>query len=183
MFFICLFAVKLVWLVYRYPARVFGGDTFCYFSGMVFAVVGVLSNISKTVLLFMIPQIFNFLYSCPQLFKFVECPRHRMPILSESGLTIEYSRFKFRESKSKRDKLGKIMISILELFRLVKVNRNENGDWIDCNNLTLLNLILVKFGPMREDRLAWSVCAFQILGSLIAYFIRYGLVHIVYNKT
>ncbi|RKO85810.1 hypothetical protein BDK51DRAFT_29135, partial [Blyttiomyces helicus] len=63
----------------RYPARAFGGDTFCYFAGMVFATVGILGNFSKTVLLFMIPQIFNFVYSCPQLFKFVDCPRHRMP--------------------------------------------------------------------------------------------------------
>lgn len=63
-----------------YPARAFGGDTFAYFSGMIFAVVGILGHLSKTVLLFMAPQIFNFLYSCPQLFKFVECPRHRMPV-------------------------------------------------------------------------------------------------------
>jgi UDP-N-acetylglucosamine--dolichyl-phosphate N-acetylglucosaminephosphotransferase len=62
-----------------YPAQAFGGDTFCYFSGMIFAVVGILGNFSKTVLLFMLPQIFNFLYSCPQLFHFVDCPRHRMP--------------------------------------------------------------------------------------------------------
>lgn len=62
-----------------YPARAFGGDTLCYFSGMLFSTVGILGNFSKTVLLFMIPQIFNFLYSCPQLFKFVDCPRHRMP--------------------------------------------------------------------------------------------------------
>ncbi|RKO95318.1 hypothetical protein CAUPRSCDRAFT_3147, partial [Caulochytrium protostelioides] len=63
----------------RYPARCFGGDTFTYFAGMAFAVVGILGNFSKTVMLFMMPQIFNFVYSCPQLFRFVECPRHRMP--------------------------------------------------------------------------------------------------------
>ena len=64
---------------FRYPAKAFGGDTYCYFAGMTFAVVGILGNFSKTVLLFMIPQIFNFIYSCPQLFHIVECPRHRMP--------------------------------------------------------------------------------------------------------
>lgn len=62
-----------------FPARVFVGDTFCYFSGMTFAVVGILGHFSKTMLLFFIPQVFNFLYSCPQLFKFVDCPRHRLP--------------------------------------------------------------------------------------------------------
>lgn len=62
-----------------YPSDVFVGDTYCYFAGMTFAVVGILGHFSKTMLLFFIPQILNFLYSCPQLFHFVQCPRHRMP--------------------------------------------------------------------------------------------------------
>jgi UDP-N-acetylglucosamine--dolichyl-phosphate N-acetylglucosaminephosphotransferase len=62
-----------------YPSKVFVGDTYCYFAGMTFAVVGILGHFSKTMLLFFMPQIFNFLYSCPQLFHFVECPRHRLP--------------------------------------------------------------------------------------------------------
>jgi len=65
--------------VARYPSRVFVGDTFCYFAGMTFAVVGILGHFSKTMLLFFIPQIFNFIFSAPQLFHLVECPRHRMP--------------------------------------------------------------------------------------------------------
>jgi UDP-N-acetylglucosamine--dolichyl-phosphate N-acetylglucosaminephosphotransferase len=63
----------------RYPARVFVGDTFCYFSGMAFAVVAIQGHFSKTLLLFFIPQIFNFVLSCPQLFGLVDCPRHRLP--------------------------------------------------------------------------------------------------------
>lgn len=63
----------------RYPSRVFVGDTYCYFAGMTFAVAGILGHFSKTLLLFLLPQIFNFLYSIPQLFKFVPCPRHRLP--------------------------------------------------------------------------------------------------------
>ena len=75
------------------------------------------------------------------------------------------------------------MISVLEFMGLALITRDDSGEWIDCNNLTLLNLILVKFGPMNEGNLAWCICAAQVLGSCIAYFIRYGLVHIVYNKT
>lgn len=41
----------------RYPSRVFVGDTFCYFAGMTFAVVGILGHFSKTMLLFFIPQV------------------------------------------------------------------------------------------------------------------------------
>ncbi|KAI0916780.1 hypothetical protein AcW1_007859 [Taiwanofungus camphoratus] len=62
-----------------YPARVFPGDTLCYVTGMAFAVVGIQAHFSKTLLLFFLPQIFNFVLSCPQLFGLVPCPRHRVP--------------------------------------------------------------------------------------------------------
>lgn len=64
---------------HRYPSRVFVGDTFCYFAGMTFAVVGILGHFSKTMLLFFMPQVFNFLYSLPQLLHIIPCPRHRIP--------------------------------------------------------------------------------------------------------
>lgn len=75
--FICV-SSALLWYNW-YPAQIFVGDTYCYFAGMTFAVVGILGHFSKTMLLFFIPQIFNFLFSCPQLFHFVPCPRHRLP--------------------------------------------------------------------------------------------------------
>jgi UDP-N-acetylglucosamine--dolichyl-phosphate N-acetylglucosaminephosphotransferase len=62
-----------------YPARAFPGDTFCYFTGMAFAAVAIQGHFSKTLILFFLPQIFNFILSCPQLFGLVECPRHRLP--------------------------------------------------------------------------------------------------------
>jgi len=70
--------------VVRYPARVFVGDTFCYFAGMSFAVVAILGHFSKTMLLFFIPQVFNFVFSVPQLFRLVPCPRHRLPKYANS---------------------------------------------------------------------------------------------------
>lgn len=39
----------------RFPSKVFVGDTFCYFAGMTFAMVGILGHFSKTMLLFFIP--------------------------------------------------------------------------------------------------------------------------------
>jgi UDP-N-acetylglucosamine--dolichyl-phosphate N-acetylglucosaminephosphotransferase len=60
---------------------VFVGDTFTYFAGMTFAVVGILGHFSETLLLFFVPQLINFVYSIPQLFKIVPCPRHRLPKL------------------------------------------------------------------------------------------------------
>lgn len=55
------------------------GDTFTYFAGMTLAVAGILGHFSETLLIFFIPQILNFVYSVPQLFKIVPCPRHRLP--------------------------------------------------------------------------------------------------------
>lgn len=68
-----------LWCYNWFPSRVFVGDTFTYFSGMCFAVVAILCHFSKTLLLFFIPQIFNFVYSLPQLFHIIPCPRHRIP--------------------------------------------------------------------------------------------------------
>eukprot|EP01098_Paradermamoeba_levis_P015016 TRINITY_DN7419_c0_g2_i2.p1 TRINITY_DN7419_c0_g2~~TRINITY_DN7419_c0_g2_i2.p1 ORF type:complete len:353 (+),score=69.61 TRINITY_DN7419_c0_g2_i2:107-1165(+) len=62
-----------------YPSSVFVGDSFTYYSGMTFAVVGVLGHFSKTLMLFFIPQLLNFLISVPQLLKIIPCPRHRLP--------------------------------------------------------------------------------------------------------
>jgi UDP-N-acetylglucosamine--dolichyl-phosphate N-acetylglucosaminephosphotransferase len=62
-----------------YPSRVFVGDTFCYFAGMTFAMASILGHYSSTLLLFFIPQLINFVYSLPQLFGIVPCPRHRLP--------------------------------------------------------------------------------------------------------
>jgi UDP-N-acetylglucosamine--dolichyl-phosphate N-acetylglucosaminephosphotransferase len=62
-----------------YPSQVFVGDTFTYFAGMTLSVAGILGHFSETLLVFFIPQIINFVYSVPQLFKWVPCPRHRLP--------------------------------------------------------------------------------------------------------
>lgn len=59
---------------------------------MAFAVVGILGHFSKTLLLFFIPQIFNFLLSTPQLFGLVPNPRHRMPVyVLPSFMHVRYS--------------------------------------------------------------------------------------------
>jgi len=70
-----------------YPSKVFVGDTYTYFAGMTLGVAGILGHFSETLVLFFLPQIANFLYSAPQLFKLVPCPRHRLPRLDiDTGL-------------------------------------------------------------------------------------------------
>lgn len=41
----------------KYPAQVFVGDTYCYWAGMTLAVVAIIGGFSKTLLLFLIPQV------------------------------------------------------------------------------------------------------------------------------
>ena len=65
-----------------YPAQVFVGDTYTYFAGMTVAVAGILGHFSETLLVLLLPQVINFVYSLPQLLKIVPCPRHRLPKLA-----------------------------------------------------------------------------------------------------
>jgi len=86
-------AVTLALLYYNwYPSRVFVGDTYCYFAGMTFAVVGILAHFSEMLIFFFVPQILNFLYSIPQLFKIVPCPRHRIPKYNKETGKLESSK-------------------------------------------------------------------------------------------
>ncbi|ORY82963.1 glycosyl transferase family 4-domain-containing protein [Leucosporidium creatinivorum] len=146
-----------------YPARSFIGDTFCYFSGMAFATVGILGHFSKTLLLFFLPQIVNFIYSTPQLFGILPCPRHRLPRLQEETglLGCSWSALDGREGR-----LGRGLLEVLAFFRLV--------DIIAHTNLTLLNLLLVLRGPMREDRLTMELMGLQAMGSAVAFAVRYA---------
>ncbi|KAI8347216.1 glycosyl transferase family 4-domain-containing protein [Choanephora cucurbitarum] len=163
-----------------FPARLFVGDTFCYFSGMTLAVVGIMAHFSKTLLLFFMPQIFNFVYSCPQLFRLVECPRHRMPRLNSKTGLLECSTVKPNDKKPMKW-LGKLALRLLHTLGLLKVFAyDEHGQIAECNNLTLLNLVLAHMGPTSERNTTIAVLCIQICASLLAFFIRYKLVHFVY---
>ncbi|KAF9328885.1 tunicamycin resistance protein [Linnemannia elongata] len=229
-----------------YPSKVFIGDTYCYFAGMTFAVVGILAHYSKTLLLFFIPQIFNFLLSAPQLFRLVPCPRHRMPrynrqtnlmepsrvvLDEEEDLEVEFSGTK-QESKrtlgrspssvslssagaagastqdsdesptessnppttirlqdlrplknSKLKRSGWYCVKILEALGLTHVRYDSKTGKrpLEMTNLTILNLILLKAGPMSERNLTISVMVVQFCCSLVAFFIRHRLVAFVYD--
>lgn len=147
----------------RYPSRVFVGDTFCYFAGMVFSTVGILGHFSKTVLLFFTPQIFNFLLSCPQLFGLVPNPRHRVPRFHPSTNALYPSIQYFAhpadnnnpESKTLPNTSGKplrpastltlLTLRLLQALRLVQLDFYDDDRKVvkSTTNLTLLNAILL----------------------------------------
>merc|ERR1719431_2336681 len=174
-----------------YPSRVFPGDTFCYFSGMTFAVVAILGHFSKTLLLFFIPQVFNFLYSLPQLFHLVPCPRHRLPKYIKEDDSVSTSTAYF--PKTELGILGRISLGILSSLRVatvreyvVKVDTDSdtttNVNMIECNNLTLLNFILSLTGPMHEKSLTLTILAIQVLSSVIAFLVRYPLAYLLFGE-
>lgn len=216
MFSVCLLVpfmgVSLALLKYNwFPAKVFVGDTYCYFAGMVFAVVGILGHFSKTLLLFFMPQVFNFLYSVPQLFHLLPIPRHRLPKFdTNTGLMNPSMAVLFEEEQDEQEeqkqseptkteqpnKIEKpqrlllnprgnfvqIILGILAALYLIKVERTtvRNGKQKKqtmirkFSNLTFINLVLVIFGPLREDYLCLLILLLQFIIGLMGITIRHA---------
>ncbi|KJX93748.1 UDP-N-acetylglucosamine:dolichyl phosphate N-acetylglucosamine-1-phosphate transferase like protein [Zymoseptoria brevis] len=163
-----------------FPAQVFVGDTYCYFAGMLFAVVGILGHFSKTLLLLLIPQIFNFVYSAPQLFALVPCPRHRMPRFNARTGLLEASVATF-DTKPLRPIVGEVL-KILHTLKLLRVKVDATtGRVLETSNFTILNLWLVWRGPLREDRLALEILAMQTACGLAGLWIRHSLALLLFT--
>ncbi|KAF2278628.1 UDP-GlcNAc-1-phosphate transferase [Westerdykella ornata] len=172
--------VSLALLMHNwYPAKVFVGDTYCYFAGMVFAVDGILGHFSKTLMLLLLPQAFNFVYSAPQLFHLVPCPRHRLPHLNARTGLLECSRAEFKRPPARP--IAEVL-KLLHRLRLLDVETGDNGEIVSCSNLTILNLWLVWFGPMREDRLALGILGFQTVVGLLGLFVRHRMALLIFTQ-
>lgn len=163
-----------------YPARVFVGDTYCYFAGMIFAVVGILGHFSKTLLLLFLPQIFNFVYSAPQLFALVPCPRHRLPKFNVRTGLLEPSVATFSEDKPLLPVVGGAL-KMLHSLKLLHVEIDEKGRVTESTNLTILNLWLVWRGPLKEDRLAIEILAMQTVVGIIGLAVRHKLALLLFT--
>ncbi|EAU86042.2 UDP-N-acetylglucosamine-dolichyl [Coprinopsis cinerea okayama7 len=178
-FMLPLVAVVSAFLYHNwYPARAFPGDTLCYLTGMAFAVVGIQAHFSKTLLLFFIPQVFNFVLSAPQLFGLVPCPRHRVPRFDPETNLLYPSKAQFLKPPSR---LSAAVLHILSTLGLVELTVHPNGSILEVTNLTILNFFLVRLGPMNEKRLNQVLMASQTAGSVLAFVIRYGLAGLVYD--
>lgn len=172
-FIIPFVGVSLALLQYNwFPARVFVGDTYCYFSGMVFAIVGIIGHFSKTLLIFLLPQIINFVYSVPQLFHILPCPRHRLPRFSiEDGLMHP----SFAELK-KASRLNLAILETLSFFKLIKVERGSKlNQIVRFSNMTIINLTLVWVGPLREDQLCISILVVQFVIGVTMIVVRHTI--------
>lgn len=170
-----------LWWHNWYPAKVFVGDTYCYFAGMVFAIVGIMGHFSKTLLLLFIPQICNFIYSAPQLFRVIPCPRHRLPHFNPRTGLLEPSMTQWPQPPSRT--LSKLLNLLADLpLPLVRLEKSKSSEIVESTNLTVLNLWLVWFGPMKEERLAGWILAMQTLIGLLGLFIRHELALWVFRQ-
>ncbi|KAM7137944.1 UDP-N-acetylglucosamine--dolichyl-phosphate N-acetylglucosaminephosphotransferase isoform 3-T5 [Macrochelys suwanniensis] len=164
LYFMIPFFFTTLGLLYHnwYPSSVFVGDTFCYFAGMTFAVVGILGHFSKTMLLFFIPQVLNFLYSLPQLFHIIPCPRHRLPRLNHGTGKLEMSYSKFRTKSLSA--LGKYILKVSETLNIVDVRQemDEDEEYTECNNMTLINFVIKLIGPAPEQTLTVLLLLIQV---------------------
>lgn len=172
---VALALLRLNWC----PAQVFVGDTWCYFAGMVFAVVGISSHYAKTLLLFFVPQVVNFVYSAPQLFGLVPCPRHRMPRFDSTDGLLHNSWTVYTHAEVNGDgKLRQFMVPIfhiLEILRLIRLKRDAAGSIIASSNLTLINLVLIWFGPQTEGNLCTLILSLQFFLGLLMLLLRHTL--------
>ncbi|GET01339.1 UDP-N-acetylglucosamine--dolichyl-phosphate N-acetylglucosaminephosphotransferase [Rhizophagus clarus] len=106
----------------------------------------------------------------------IDCPRHRLPRFNPSTNKLEYSKVKVQKPLKKP---ALYVIRIFEILGLVKTKDENNS--IEVNNFTLMNLLLLKFGPLHERKLAILVIIVQILASCLSFIIRYRLVHFFYE--
>ena len=160
-----------------YPAKVFVGDTYCYFAGMTFAVAAILGHNTKTVLLFFVPQLVNFVYSLPQLFRLIPCPRHRMPgfLPNTNQLCNSYAEF----AESELGGAGRLGLKLCGRLRTAKVERS--GTNVRVSNLTIINYALYVCGPMHEARLTSLLLIVQLVCNALALLVRYRLAGLFYD--
>ena len=162
-----------------YPARVFVGDTYCYFAGMTFAVAGILGHNAKTLLLFFVPQVLNFVYSVPQLFRLVPCPRHRMPSYDAATDRLVPSMVDFRMGELRAP--GRLIVRACRALRVGRVSIDPATQQVTMSNMTIINLALHLCGPMREERLTLALLGLQAACSALALLVRYQLAYLVYD--
>jgi UDP-N-acetylglucosamine--dolichyl-phosphate N-acetylglucosaminephosphotransferase len=143
------------------------------------AVAGILGHNPKTILIFMLPQILNFIFSCPQLFKLIPCPRHRMPgfVKETNEVCCSYVTFHPDDLST----AGRIIFRVCAALRLNSVETAADGT-VTMSNFTLIAFTLYVCGPMKESHLTLRLLAFQCACTGFAFWVRYVLAGYIYNK-
>lgn len=73
------------------------------------------------------------------------------------------------------------LLELLGLTTLQRAPADKHEVIVSATNLTLINWVLVHFGPMREQTLCLIIGAIQLSSTALAFAIRYGLGTLVYG--
>jgi UDP-N-acetylglucosamine--dolichyl-phosphate N-acetylglucosaminephosphotransferase len=75
-----------------------------------------------------------------------------------------------------------LVLTMLHRSHLLRVTTNHEGQITESTNFTILNLWLVWFGPMREDRLAIELLVMQTLCGLFGLFVRHNFALLIFES-
>uniref|UniRef100_A0A8V0ZZF2 UDP-N-acetylglucosamine--dolichyl-phosphate N-acetylglucosaminephosphotransferase n=1 Tax=Gallus gallus TaxID=9031 RepID=A0A8V0ZZF2_CHICK len=94
-------------------------------------------------------------------------------------LEMSYSKFKTKSLST----LGTYILKVVKILHIVDVRSgmDEDGEYSECNNMTLINFVIKLIGPIHERNLTLLLLLIQVLGSMIAFSIRYQLVRLFYD--
>lgn len=136
-------------------------------------------SLRAQVLLFFVPQLLNFVYSLPQLFRLVPCPRHRMPayIQAEDKVCASFAVLEPSELSG----AGRLVLRLCASLKLAKVESIPGSTSVRMSNLTIINFVLYVCGPMHEARLATTLLVFQAACNALALLVRYQLAGVFYD--
>ena len=89
-----------------------------------------------------------------------------------------------KEEKSNLSGIAMLLISAMKLLKLAHVIEyiEDGKEYVQFNNLTLINFMLKVFGPLHERTLTIVLLGFQILCSCLAFTIRYPLALLFYGE-
>ena len=75
------------------------------------------------------------------------------------------------------------MLKVFHLFGLCDIRHNvgEDGKYMECSNLTIINLMIKVLGPINEGALTKVLLGVQVLFSIVALVIRYPLAKLFYD--
>ena len=98
-------------------------------------------------------------------------------------------------------RLSTVVLQVLAGLGFTELTTLPDGTVLETTNLTILNVLLLRLGPMREKRLTQALIVVQVIhcylrrvvwtssltiycqvmGSIVAFVVRYGLAYLVYD--
>ncbi|XP_030320498.1 UDP-N-acetylglucosamine--dolichyl-phosphate N-acetylglucosaminephosphotransferase isoform X5 [Calypte anna] len=124
-------------------------------------------------------HVFSLYFMIPFFFTTLGLFYHNWLNPSTGKLEMSYSKFKTKSLSA----LGTNILKALKILHIVDVRSgmDEDGEYTECNNMTLINFVIKLIGPTHERNLTLLLLFIQVLGSIIAFSIRYQLVRLFYD--